>query len=138
MIAGRLRTLWRDRAGATSAEFVLVIPLWFTLFFGMLQIAMFFWANAGLQHALGEGARVAAIFSQQGRTTEALTADIVARIEATRFGIIPDNMPDPVVTYATTPDGLRYADISVEYDAKLLLFNVPTLTLRGQQRVYLP
>lgn len=134
----RLASLWRDRSGATATEFVLVIPLWMTIFLALVQVAVLFWANAGLSHALGEGARVAALFSPAGRTNDALGNAIVARIEAARFGIVPDDMPDPDLSFATTAGGVPFVDISVEYNAKLLLFDVPALTLRHQRRVYLP
>lgn len=126
--ATALRT---DRRGAAAAEFALIVPLWVTLFLALIQLGTLFWASAGLQNALGDGARRASIWPR------ASTEQIVSAVKASSFGIVAANMPEPTITYGKV-NGVDYADINVQYNSKLLIFNVSAITFKGQRRVYLP
>jgi Flp pilus assembly protein TadG len=57
-----LRSVARNRSGATAAEFALTLPLFLAFVFVFFGIGAVFWANAGLRNGVGEGARVATLF----------------------------------------------------------------------------
>ena len=54
----RLATiLQRDERGAAAIEMALALPVLVTMIYGIFQVGLLYQANAGMQHALGEGAR---------------------------------------------------------------------------------
>ncbi len=128
-----IRRLRRDRRGTAAAEFALTIPIFLAIMFGVIQVGILFFANAGLQNALGDGAREATLWPRKSET------ELAAEITASRFGVKPDNMADPVFTYGAA-GGQDYVEISVSYTADLnfLLFQVPGITLQHSRRAYLP
>ena len=88
--------LGRDRRGATAVEFALIAPVLIAFLLGVAQLGVLFFANAGLQNALAEGARLATIFP---RPSEAAVA---AKITQQRFGLDPARLTDPSFAYGTT------------------------------------
>lgn len=128
----RFRPMFRDTRGASAVEFAIVAPVLIAFLFGVAQLGILFFANAGLQNALAEGARLATIFP---RPTE---ADVTARITEKRFGLDPARLTDPSFAYGTT-NGMTYADISLSYSMPLNLWLVETapITLTQSRRVYI-
>ena len=128
----RLRPLQRDTRGASAVEFAIVAPVLIAFLFGVAQLGILFFANAGLQNALAEGARLATIFP---RPTEAAVA---ARISERRFGLDPARLTNPTFAYGTV-NGMSYADISLSYSMPLNLWLVKTapITLTQRRRVYI-
>ncbi len=124
--------LGRDRRGATAVEFALIAPVLIAFLLGVAQLGVLFFANAGLQNALAEGARLATIFP---RPSEAAVA---AKITQQRFGLDPARLTDPSFAYGTT-NGMTYADISLSYTMPLNLWLVetPPITLTQSRRVYI-
>ena len=51
----------RDESGAAIIEFALSVPILVTMIYGIFELSQLFEANAGMQHALGEGARFATL-----------------------------------------------------------------------------
>jgi hypothetical protein len=49
----------RKTGGAAALEFALVAPLLFLLLFGIIDLALMFWVELSMQHAVREGARYA-------------------------------------------------------------------------------
>ncbi len=128
-----LARLRRDRRGATAMEFAITVPIFLSLMFGMVQTGMLFFANAGLQNALGDSARVATLWPNK---TE---ADMRAEITASRFGIDPAKMAEPVFTYGTA-GGQNFVEIRLTYNSEIdfIFFTLPGLTLEHSRRAYLP
>lgn len=131
----RLRNL-RDESGSAAIEFAIAVPVLATIVWGIFQIAIVLMANAGMQQALGEGARYATIFDT---TTSARPTDdqIAAKIVSARFGTGGGTWHTPVINDDDeAADG--YILISVQYDVptNFLLFQGPTVTLSGSKRVY--
>ena len=58
-----IRRLKRDEQGAAAVEMALALPVLIIFIYGIFQIGMVMAASAGMQHALGEGARLATISS---------------------------------------------------------------------------
>lgn len=126
-----LRRLKADRRGAMLAEFMLVVPLWGLLIFGMFQMFLVLWGYAGLQNGVAEGARLATLYPRKPNT------EITSRIYARSFGINPAYISAPVLT-AGTSGAIHYVDISVNYTAHLPFWNVPLITFRETRRAYRP
>ena len=52
-----LTLLRRDQDGAAAVEMALALPVLVSMIYGIFQVGLLYQANAGMQHALGEGAR---------------------------------------------------------------------------------
>ena len=75
-----LRTCQR---GAATVEFAIAVPVLVVMLYGIFQVGLIFQANAGMQHALGEGARLATLCTPSGSTcTSPTDAAIVAKMTA--------------------------------------------------------
>ena len=120
----------RDDRGAAVIEMAIALPVLVLFLWGIFQIGIAFQASAGMQHALGEGARYATIFP-------APTNDqIKARINDKKFGVGVGTFSAPTVTDAS--DG-TYKDMSVTFSMPMsfLFFNGPTVNLTRSKRVYI-
>ena len=126
-----MKRLISDRRGFAAAEFALIVPLFSLITIATIQAGLFFWAKAGLEHAVGEGARLASIYPRQ--TNDA----IIAKIRATAFGTNSASLQTPTLT-AGTVGKVDYVDINVSYNAKIVVFNIPAITLTENRRVYRP
>ena len=56
-----LHQLKRDERGAAAIEMAIVLPVLILFIYGIFQVGILYQANAGMQHALGEGARFAVL-----------------------------------------------------------------------------
>lgn len=132
----RLARIKRDIRGSAAVEFALAIPILITLIWGIFQLALVFWANAGIQNALGAGARYATIYDSS--TTDHIPTNdaIKAKMTAALFGPSDGTyeVKDP-----TTPTGVSgYKLLEVKYTRSMnfLFFSGPTVTLDRTKRVY--
>lgn len=128
-----LRNL-RDESGSAAIEFAIAVPVLAVMIWGIFQIALVLQTNAGVQQALGEGARLATIYNTD---TNARPTDdeIAAKIVAAKFGA--GNWQTPEIDDSNeATDG--YIDITVEYDfpTNFLIFDGPTVSLTHSKRVY--
>jgi Flp pilus assembly protein TadG len=57
----KIRQLYRDERGAALIEFTVVLPLWVSLTFGIVQAGLVLWAQIGLQHGVEAAARCASL-----------------------------------------------------------------------------
>lgn len=132
-MTGILRALRADRRGATAAEFALTVPLLLMILVAFVQVGVLFFANAGLQNAVGEAARAATLWP---RRTE---AQIEQELMDSRFGLNADLMDEPVFTYGRE-GGQDFVEITVTYTPNLnfIFFEVPGVTLTQTRRAYLP
>jgi Flp pilus assembly protein TadG len=55
------RRLLRDTEGASLVEFAVTMPLFFLLFFGLVQVGLMIWSQLGLQHGVEMAARCASL-----------------------------------------------------------------------------
>ncbi len=127
----RLLRLRRDDRGAAVIEMAFALPALIIMIWAIVQLGLVFRAMSGIQHALGEGARLATIWPQPD--TEA----VEDKIEAAVYGIGPGtfNIPEPV---EGEEDGAPYLDLQVTYTQKtdLLLLPGPTITVSRSKRVW--
>lgn len=132
----RLRSLLCDIRGSAAVEFAVSVPVLIVMIWGIFQIAMVLQAQAGVQQALGEGARLATIFDT---TTNArpTNTQISNKIVNAKFGIRNGTWHTPSIDTTNEAAG-GYINISVQYDVptNFLVFSGPTITLSESKRVY--
>lgn len=127
----RLIGLVRDRRGAAVIEMAFALPALVVMIWAIVQLGLVFRAMSGIQHALGEGARLATLYPQPDNAT------IEAKINEAVYGIGPGKfaIADPVAGQA---DGSDYLDLKVTYsqDTDLIILPGPTITVSRSKRVW--
>ena len=126
-----VRKLGRNADGAAAVEFVLIAPALILLIVGIAQLGVLFMANAGLRHAVGEGARLATIYPRPSHDA------IRARIADTRYGLDPAKLSTPTITPGTDDDA-PYLDIRATYTVTpdFVFFSLPPVTLTETRRAF--
>lgn len=129
----------RDDRGATAVETAFALPVLIVMIWMMVQLAQVYRAMAGIQHALGEGARYATLCLNPTATgcTVLTPQSIKARVDAAVYGIGPGSFNVPLPTTGTAGTS-RYVDVTVTYTqpTNLLLLPGPTITVSRQKRVW--
>lgn len=110
------RHLRRNEDGAAAIEMAFALPILIVMIWMFVQLAEVYRAVAGIQQALGEGARYATLcLSPTSAGCTSPTADnIAARINASVYGIGPGtfSVTPPVKQVSGTSS---YYDLSVSY-----------------------
>ena len=124
-----MKKLLKNHEGAAVVEFALALPILISFIFGIFQLALVFWANAGAQHAMGEAARYATLYPTPSSTE---IEDFVAN---SQFGTHNGTMQTPTVTQNTTEE---YFDIDIVYTqpTDFIFFEGPTVSIEKSKRVY--
>ena len=129
-----IRRLKRDEQGAAAVEMALALPVLIVFIYGIFQVGMVMAASAGMQHALGEGARLATIYPYPTDAT------VKTRIENKIFGTYIGNYTVDDPADLKNGVGTTYAkDLRVTYTVtpNFLFFTAPPITLVRTKRVYL-
>lgn len=131
-----LKLIKRDERGVAVIEMAFVLPVLILFIYGIFQIGILYQANAGMQHALGEGARFATLCKPvTGGCNIATDAQITAKMNSVVFGTKPGtfSIPSPTTTN-------RVMTLTVNYSQPMnfLLFPGPTISLSRTKVVYLP
>ena len=128
-----LARFWREDRGVGALEFALVLPALVVVIAGIAQLGILYMANAGLRHALAEGARYATIWP---RPSDTQIRDLIV---SERFGLAGGGtVTTPVITHGEA-DGADYVDISASYtlDLNFVFFTVDDVTLTDTRRAYI-
>jgi Flp pilus assembly protein TadG len=125
--------LKRDDRGAAAIEMALALPILVSMIYGLFQVGLLYQANAGMQHALGEGARMATLYERYTSINVPTDAAIKSRMTTKLFG-----KGDGAFTVADPVTGSGYKDLSITYSKKMnfIFFNGPTITLTRTKRAY--
>ena len=128
----RLRLKRNDR-GAAAIEMALALPILVSMIYGLFQVGLLYQANAGMQHALGEGARLATLYERYTANNVPTDAAIKSRMTTKLFG-----KGDGAFTVADPVTGAGYKDLSITYTKKMnfIFSNGPTVTLTRSKRAY--
>ena len=130
----QLLRLNKSEDGAAAVEMALALPVLVSMIYGIFQVGLLYQANAGMQHALGEGARYATLCIKVGNecTVPADTA-IKARMTSKLFG-----KGDGAFTVSDPVPGTGFRDLSVRYSKRMnfIFFPGPTITLNRSKRAY--
>lgn len=126
-----LRKLRRDDRGAAVIEMAFALPALIMLMWLIVQLGLVFRAMSGIQHGLGEGARMATLYPKPADSA------IQDRIEDAVYGIGPGNftIAAPV---SGTADGATYLDLQVTYTqaTDLLIIPGPDINVSRSKRVW--
>lgn len=128
-----MRKLRNDEQGAAAIEMAFSLPILILFIYGIFQVGIVMAADAGMQHALGEGARLATIYPTPSDDT------IKNKIKAKIFGVYIGTFSDPTVTDPGTSACTKCRDLAVKYTVtpNFLFFTGPAITLNRSKRVYL-
>lgn len=135
-----LRALFRDERGATVTEFAFAFPVLIVLIWMIVQLGFVLRANAGVQQALGEGARFATLCLSPTilGCTPPSRAAVKTRMEQTVDGAGMGTFEAELPVVGTS-GGARYYDLRVNYSmpTSLLLFPGPTIAISKTKRVWI-
>lgn len=133
------RRITHNEKGVAAIEMAFALPVLLTMIWMFVQFAQMYRAVAGIQQALGEGARYATLCltpSSLGCTTPSSSA-IQAKINSSVYGIGPGTftVPNPVLNTSGTA---KYYDLTVNYTqpTDLLLSPGPTINISRSKRVW--
>lgn len=128
------RKLIRNNRGAAVIETAFALPILILFIWILLQLGLVFRASSGIQHALGEGARAATVWSVAGVDAAA----IQDKVEAAVYGIGPGEFTVPLPTAGNDCDN-QCLDVVVQYtqNTDLLFFPGPTIDIAHSKRVWL-
>ena len=127
------RQLSRDQRGASAVEMALAMPILVACIYGIFMIGLMFQANAGIQHALGEGARAATVYPTP-------TDDVlVTKMQNSVFGMNVGTFNTPTVTTpsAATCTNCRQLTVTYTVTPDFLLYTFPAITLSRSKVAYL-
>lgn len=128
----KVRNLHRDQRGVAAIEMAFGLPVLLLFIYGIFQFGVILQANAGMQHALGEGARLATIYPSPP------DSDIEARISDEVFGMNVGTFGQPQVTTPATSECTLCKDLTVTYSVTpdFVFFTGPPINLTRTKRVY--
>jgi Flp pilus assembly protein TadG len=135
------RYLRSDEKGAAAIETAFALPVLVVFIWVVAQLGQIYRASAGIQMALGEGARYATLCLSPTSTgcTIPTTTQVKARINAEVYGLGPGTftVSDPVLT-TDTVNGGKYYDLKVQYtqSTSLLLVPGPNISVSRSKRVW--
>lgn len=126
-----------NKRGAAAVEFALAAPILILVIYGIFEFSQLYWANAGIQHALGEGARYATLYDPSTTSHVPSDTNIQARMDAKVFGPVGATFTSSVSTPATTTcTNCRLLTMSYTRTMNFLFFTGPTVTLTRSKQVY--
>jgi len=134
------RRLAANESGAAAVEMAFAVPILIVMIWAFVQLAEVYRAVAGIQQALGEGARYATLCLSQSATgcTAPTAAQIKTKISSSVYGIGPGTftVSDPA---SGTSGTAQYYDLTVSYSqpTDLLMFPGPTMSLTRSKRVWI-
>lgn len=129
----KLLSLRRDDRGAAAIEAAFALPVLLTFMWVIFQMGFVFLASAGMQHALGEGARMATIFPAP--TEAAIKQKVADKVFKPAMGTF--NAPTMTTPAATVCTNCRDLSVSYTLPMNFLFFNAPNLQVTRSKRIYL-
>ena len=133
------RHFLRNESGAAAIEMAFALPVMIVMIWAFVQLAQVYRAMAGIQQALGQGARYATLClnpTTSGCTTPTAT-QVKSLITSSVYGIGPGTFAviDPV---SGTSGTAKYYDLKVTYTqpTDLLMFPGPTINVSRAKRVW--
>jgi len=129
----RIRT---DEKGVAVIEMAFALPVLITMIWIFVQLAQVYRAVAGIQQALGEGARYATLWPTPDKD------DIQDKIETSVYGIGPGEFTVDAPKLGPVDDGVittgKYYDLRVSYtqETNLLFVPGPDISVERSKRVW--
>lgn len=136
----QLQRLWSDERGAAVVEMAFALPVFIVMIWGIFQFGVALNGNAGMQHSLGEGARLATLCYNPDPDTGCSTptdAEILAKMNASRFSTGYGTFGTPTITNGVAGTKSKVLSVSFSMPLNFLLFNGPTVTMTKSKTVYM-
>jgi Flp pilus assembly protein TadG len=134
------RKIRRDEKGVAAIEMAFVTPILIVMIWMFVQFAQIYRALAGIQQALGEGARYATLCLNASASGcgSPTTDQVKTEIKNSVYGIGPGTFDEPTVTKGTSGTS-NYYDLTVAYrqPTSLLLVPGPTVSVSRSKRVWI-
>ena len=134
------RRLIRDEDGVAAIEMAFALPVLIVMIWMFVQLAQIYRAMAGIQQALGEGARYATLCLNPSTLgcSVPTTAQVKTKISDSVYGIGPGTFTVSDPTTGTDGTG-KFYDLSVSYTqpTSLLLAPGPTINVSRSKRVWI-
>lgn len=126
------RRIIADTKGAAVIEMAFALPVLLLFIYGIFQYGVILQANAGMQHALGEGARYATIYPKPADSA------IVTRMNDKLVGMNVGTFGTPAVTTPATSvcTNCRLLTVTYTVTPNFLFFNGPAISLTRTKQVY--
>lgn len=132
--------LIRNDEGAAAVEMAFAIPVLVVMLWAFVQLAQIYRAVAGIQQALGQGARYATLCINPSNSgcSAPTTASVKTQIQNSVYGIGPGTFTVDDPSAGTDGTG-SYYDLTVHYTqpTNLLMFPGPTITVSRSKRVWI-
>ena len=135
-----LKILRRNERGAAAIEMAIALPVLLVMIYGIFEVGLVFQANAGMQHALGEGARLESLCVPTANGCNAPSdSSVVARMQAKLFGNNIGAFGTPSVTTPATATCTNCRLLTVTYSVtpNYLFFNGPAINLTRTKLVHI-
>jgi Flp pilus assembly protein TadG len=128
-----LKLLRSCQRGGAAVEFAISVPVLILCIYGIFQVGLLYEANAGMQHALGEGARLASLYDRSTTSHVPTDAAIKAKMTAQLFG-----KNDGTFVVADPVPGTGFKTLSISYTRQMsfLILPGPSVTLNRSKKVY--
>jgi hypothetical protein len=131
-----------NERGAAAIEMAISLPVLVVMLWGIFQVGIASQAIAGMQHGLGEGARLATLCvnpTPNGVCSAPTDAAIRQRVQDKAFGVGVGTFSTPSVTTPASTSCVNCRDLSVTFSMPMdfLFFQGPTITLTQSKRIYL-
>ena len=133
------RRLIRDQQGAAAVEMAFALPVLIVMLWMFVQLAEIYRALAGIQQALGQGARYATLCLSPSVTgcSVPTASNIKTQIQNSVYGVGPGTFTVNTPVLASSGNA-QYYDLTVSYtqSTSLLLFPGPNVTVSRSKRVW--
>ena len=128
----RFKNIRRDERGVAMIEMAFALPILLLFVFGIFQFGVILQANAGIQHALGEGARYATLYPKPSDSL------IQSKMANEVFGLNVGTFNAPTVTTPASSACTNCRLLTVNYTVtpNFIFFSGPQITLVRSKRVY--
>jgi len=129
----------RNEQGAAAIEMAIALPVLVSMIYGIFTLGQLFEANAGMQHALGEGARYGTLCLSMTSSGCTLPTDdqIRTRVNDKLFGTTNGTFDTPTVDSTTAANGYKTITVTYHQTMQFAFFTGPTIDLTRSKRVYL-
>jgi Flp pilus assembly protein TadG len=135
-----LKLIRRSERGAAAIEMAIALPVLLVMIYGIFQVGLVFQASAGMQHALGEGARYATLcIPTSSGCNSPSDSSVVTRMQSKLFGSNIGSFGTPTVTDPGSAACTFCRDLQITYTVtpNYLFFNGPAISLTRTKRVYI-
>lgn len=130
-----MKLLKRDERGVAVIEIAIVLPVLILFIYGIFQVGILYQANAGMQHALGEGARYATLCLSPDPCENPTADQVKTVVEGKVFGTKPGTFSVPTPT--VTSGGIMTITVNYTQPTNFIFFPGPTVTTSQSKVVYL-